>query len=216
MGPILQVCETFISIQGESTYAGVPCFFIRLAGCNLRCAYCDTSYAWSADGRSLRVSELVDAFRDTGLGLVEVTGGEPLIQAGVVELMKALQSVGRVLVETNGSQDISPIPKGIVAVMDIKCPSSGVSDRMDWHNVARLRPGDEIKFVIGDRQDYEWARRILIERQISAGGRTVLFSPVFRQLDPAQLADWLLADRLPVRLNLQIHKYIWNPDARAV
>lgn len=219
MDDTLQVCETFVSIQGESTWAGMPCFFIRLAGCNLHCAYCDTAYAQSG-GDPRTVSALVDQCRETGLALAEVTGGEPLIQSGAVELLSRLQSCGAVLVETNGSKDIGVIPPGVIAVMDIKCPSSGESGAMDWSNIGRLRPRDEVKFVVSDRNDYVWARRIIHEHQLPQRCYAVLISPRVDPsadgLNPAELAAWILQDRLPVRLNLQMHKVIWPSLTRGV
>lgn len=216
MDPVVQVYETFASIQGESTYAGCPCFFIRLAGCNLRCSYCDTPEAVAAKGEPRRVSRLADEYRASGLALGEVTGGEPLLQAGAADLLKTLQPLGTILVETNGSQDISVIPDGVVAIMDIKCPASGVSAAMDWRNLDRLRRADEVKFVIGDRRDYEWARQVLRERQLVSRCHAVLFSPAFPVLDPALLVGWLLEDRLPARLNLPLHKIVWGADRKGV
>jgi len=215
----IQVCETFVSIQGESTYTGCPCFFIRLAGCNLHCAYCDTAYARSG-GEPKTISGLLKQFQETGLTLAEVTGREPLIQPGTVELLKRLQSHGTVLIETNGSKDISVIPPAVIAVMDIKCPASGESQAMDWGNIQRLRPLDEVKFVISDRNDYLWARQVMREHQLSPRCHAVLMSPVFDSsadgLNPAELAAWIIQDRLLVRLNLQMHKYIWEPTKRGV
>ncbi|MBU4199190.1 MAG: radical SAM protein [Verrucomicrobia bacterium] len=211
----VQVCETFISIQGESTWAGMPCFFIRLAGCNLHCVYCDTGYAQSG-GEPATVSELVEKFRKTGLGLVAVTGGEPLIQPGTTALLQELQSCGTVLIETNGSRDISGIPPAVIAVMDIKCPSSGESEATDWKNMQRLRPRDEVKFVVGGREDYLWASGVMREHDLTKRCQAVLMSPVSDLLAPAELAAWILRDRLPVRLNLQLHKIIWSPTTRGV
>ena len=208
MAVILQVCETFVSIQGESTFAGRPCFFIRLTGCNLRCAYCDTTYAF-AGGQPKSIPQLVDEFRVSGLTLVEVTGGEPLLQSGTPALLKALQ-VARpgavVLVETNGSQDISVVPPGVIAIMDIKCPASGAGDAMDWNNLKRLRPQDEVKFVISERADFDWAARIVNEYHLASKCHAVLFSPVSGRVEPAALAEWLMASRMSARLNLQLHK----------
>jgi 7-carboxy-7-deazaguanine synthase len=211
----LQVCETFVSIQGESTWAGAPCFFIRLAGCNLHCSYCDTEYARSG-GAPKTIAALAAEFRAAGVGLAEVTGGEPLIQAGVADLLARLKEFGTVLVETNGSRNISTIPAGVIAILDLKCPSSGESAAMDWKNLERLRPADEVKFVIGNRADYEWARQIIFEHNLAARCHAVLLGPVFNALAPAELAAWILKDRLPVRLGLQLHKTIWPPEARGV
>ena len=164
----------------------------------------------------MAVSTLVDKFRSTGLALAEVTGGEPLLQPGTVPLLQQLQGVGAVLVETNGSRDISVIPAGVIAIMDIKCPSSGVCSAMDWENVSRLRPRDEVKFVVGDRNDYEWARQAIRKKQLSRRCQAVLIGTVFNQLNPADLAAWIIEDCLPVRLNLQMHKSIWPEAVRGV
>jgi len=210
----LQVSETFVSIQGESTFAGWPCFFIRLTGCNLRCAYCDTTYAFTG-GEPKTIPQLVDEFRVSGLTLVEVTGGEPLLQPGTPALLKALQAArpgAVVLVETNGSRDISIVPPEVIAIMDIKCPASGVGrtsgagEAFDWQNLERLRPQDEVKFVISERADFDWAVRIVNEQHLATKCHAVLFSPVSGRVEPAALAEWLLASRGPARLNLQLHK----------
>ena len=214
MNDSLQVCETFVSIQGESTFAGWPCFLIRLTGCNLRCSYCDTTYAFTG-GQPKSIPQLVDEFLALGLTLVEVTGGEPLIQPGAPALLKALQSArpgAVVLVETNGSRDISLVPPGIIAIMDVKCPASGVGrtsgtgNAFDWKNLERLRSQDEVKFVISDRADFDWAVRIVNEHHLASKCHAVLFSPVLGRVEPAALAEWLLASRVPARLNLQLHK----------
>jgi len=210
MESCLQVSETFVSIQGESTFAGWPCFFIRLTGCNLRCSYCDTAYAF-AGGKSMPITHLVKAFLATGLDCVEVTGGEPLLQPGTPALLKALQDArpgAVVLVETNGSQDISVVPSGVIAIMDIKCPASGASAAFDWQNLERLRPQDEVKFVISDRADFDWAVRIVNEHHLASKCHAVLFGPVFGRVEPAVLAEWLMASRVRARLNLQLHKLV--------
>jgi len=208
MEPCLQVSETFVSIQGESTFAGCPCFFIRLTGCNLRCSYCDTPHALTG-GNPKTIPQLVDEFCVLGLTLVEVTGGEPLIQSGTPALLKALQTArpgAIVLLETNGSQDISVVPPAVITIMDIKCPASGAGDAFDWQNLERLRPQDEVKFVISDRADFDWAVRIVNEHAIASKCHAVLFSPVSGRVEPATLAEWLMASRVPARLNLQLHK----------
>lgn len=208
----VEVAETFASIQGESTFAGRPCFFVRLARCNLRCRYCDTRRAWKP-GRAREVSQLAAEFRRSGLGLAEVTGGEPLLQAGTPALIRALLKTGRgaVLVETNGSLDIGLVPRGAVTIMDVKCPSSGAAEAMRWANIGRLKPCDEVKFVIGDRADYTWARAVVRRCDLARRCRAVLFSPARGRLDPARLAGWILRDRLPCRLNLQLHKFLGVP-----
>jgi len=211
----LKVCEIFPSIQGESSYTGIPCVFIRLAGCNLRCVYCDSRYAYS-EGAEMSVDEIVGRVSSYKLHLVEITGGEPLIQEETPALAARLLQQGfDVLVETNGSMDISLLPEGVIRIMDIKCPSSGESDRMRWENLWQLRPGDEVKFVISDRHDYEWARGIVRER-FGHSPITVLFSTVFGELPPGNLVEWILEDKLPVRFQLQIHKYVWPHEARGV
>lgn len=211
----LMVSEIFRSIQGESSFAGLPCAFVRLAGCNLRCRYCDTRYAQEG-GTPMSLEEIMERVSAFGLELVEITGGEPLVQQETPALAAALLERGcQVMVETNGTLDISDLPDGAIRIMDIKCPSSGASAQFMWENIWRLRDNDEVKFVISDRHDYEWARGIVRERF----GRTktrLLFSAVFGELPPRNLVEWILQDKLPVRFQLQIHKYIWPHDVRAV
>ncbi len=212
---VLQVSEIFKSIQGESSYSGLPCVFIRLAGCNLRCRYCDTRYAYN-EGEETSVLEILSRVVSYQCSLVEITGGEPLIQRKTADLAAALiEKDCKVLVETNGTQDISVLPQEAIRIMDIKCPSSGESDKMRWENILELRPEDEIKFVISNRHDYEWVKKTLFEKlaDTKAG---ILFSTVFGELHPRHLAHWMLTDNIQARLQLQIHKYIWTPDARGV
>ncbi|VBB43030.1 7-carboxy-7-deazaguanine synthase [uncultured Desulfatiglans sp.] len=212
----LLVNEIFYSIQGESSWAGLPCAFVRLTGCNLRCSYCDTRYAYD-QGRPMRAGEIVDALLGYGVGLVEITGGEPLLQPGTPALAAALAGWGcRVLVETNGSFDIDVLPEACIRIVDIKCPSSGEAARMDLENLHRLRAGDEVKFVMSNRGDYDYALRILPRIIASSPCRTVHFSPVFGVLEPALLAAWMLADRPEARLHLQLHKIVWGADRRGV
>ncbi len=217
----LDVCEIFRSIQGESSHAGRPCVFVRLTGCNLRCRYCDTTYAYTG-GKRLSDAEVV-ARVDGLLGgspaatpnLVEFTGGEPLLQEAAVDLMNRLAARGLdVLAETNGSRDIGVLDPRIAAIVDMKGPSSGESDKMDLTNLNRLRARDEVKFVIGDEADYAHMRSLL--PRIDTRRNTVNASPLYGALAPAELAAWILRDGLDVRLNLQQHKYIWPPDARGV
>lgn len=203
----IQVCETFVSIQGESTYAGLPCFFVRLAGCNLTCSYCDTPQS-RLPGEPVRIAALVKACRSSKAAIAEITGGEPLIQSGFPELAAALchGTHKPVLVETNGSFDISIIPPEAIAIVDIKTPGSGMNGAMDMGNIARLRPQDEVKFVIVDRKDYEWARHLVRNFKLTEKCHAILFSPVFPALDPSKLGAWILKDRLQVRLHMQMHK----------
>ncbi len=205
----VQICETFVSIQGESTYAGLLCFFVRLAGCNLSCGYCDTPQA-RAPGKPRRITDLVKAFRSSKAAIAEITGGEPLLQPGFNALATSMHraELKPVLVETNGSCDISIIPPEAVAIMDIKTPGSGMNNAMDMANIGRLRLHDEVKFVIVDRGDYEWARHLVRKHRLTDICHAVLFSPVVPTLDPARLANWILNDRLPVRFHLQMHKMV--------
>jgi 7-carboxy-7-deazaguanine synthase len=211
----LVVNEIFHSIQGESSWAGWPCVFVRLTACNLRCNWCDTEYAFS-EGRRLSLEEVEKQVLAYECPLVELTGGEPLLQDGAYDLMRRLLAAGRrVLVETGGGVPTDRIPEGAHVILDVKCPGSGMADQNIWENLDRLRPGDEVKFVIADRRDYEWARDLVRERALTARA-TVHFSCVWGALEPRRLAEWILADRLPLRLNLQIHKWVWEPETRGV
>ncbi len=211
----LNISEIFFSIQGESTRAGLPCTFVRLTACDLRCVWCDTPYAFHG-GERMSIDAILQRIAGYGCRLVEVTGGEPLLQAAVHELVRRLCDDGyEVLIETGGHLDISPVDDRATVIMDIKCPGSGMGDRNRWENLQALRPGDEVKFVLADRRDYEWAREIVRER-LQGGPRTVLFSPVFGMLDNGKLSEWILEDRLSVRFQVQLHKYIWDPDRRGV
>ena len=205
----LRVNEVFYSIQGESSYAGRPCVFVRLTGCNLRCSYCDTKYAYE-EGIELEIGEIIDRVAFYQCPLVEVTGGEPLMQKETPALIRRFLDEGyEVLLETNGSQDISQVDGRCVKIVDIKCPSSGEADKNDFENLNRLSDKDEIKFVISDREDYEYAKKML--DLLGSNPLTVKalhFSPVFGKLDPKTLAEWILEDNMDVRLHLQLHKYI--------
>lgn len=211
----MKVNEIFYSIQGESTFAGLPCVFIRLTGCNLRCRYCDTRYAYE-EGEERTVEEVLELVRKFNCDLVEITGGEPLLQPETVGLSKQLVEEGRqVLIETNGTLDISVLPPEVLRIMDIKCPGSGESDKMNWKNIDNLKPNDNVKFVISGKEDFEWAEKIV--RQFDLIPRAqVLFSPNFGIVEPQNLAKWILHSGLPVRMQLQMHKYIWNPNDRGV
>lgn len=213
--PILRVTEIFHSIQGESSSAGQPCVFIRLTGCLLRCSWCDSAYTFSG-GTEVTIEEVLAKVRGYGCPLVEVTGGEPLHQPEAFVLIERLCAEGyTVLIETSGAIDISPVDRRAHVILDVKCPGSGMTTRMDWDNLARVAGKDEVKFVIKDRADYEWASAIVLKHDLLERC-TVLFGPVFGELEPRRLAEWILADRLPVRLQLQLHKYVWDPDMRGV
>jgi len=213
---MLTINEIFHSIQGESTYAGAPCVFVRLTACDLRCTWCDTPYAFT-EGAKRTVAEVVEAVAAFGCQLVEITGGEPLLQDDVYPLMAQLRNRGlTVLVETGGHISVDRVPAGVVKIIDVKCPGSGESARNHWPNLGLLGPADEVKFVIRDRADYEFARGVVIRHELVGTCAAVLFSPVHNVLPPPELASWILADQLAVRLQLQVHKYIWGADARGV
>jgi len=213
---MLTVNEIFYSIQGESTRAGRPCVFVRLTACDLRCSWCDTPYAFH-EGRKMSVDEVVTEAERYGCPLVEITGGEPLIQEDVYELMDELLARGRtVLLETGGHRPIDRVPDAVVKIVDVKCPGSGEAARNDLTNLDRLAPHDEVKFVIKDRGDYEFARDIIDRRQLAGRCAAILFSPVHGVLDPKTLSEWMLQDRVSARLQLQLHKYIWAPETRGV
>jgi len=208
---LLEICEVFYSIQGESSYAGYPCFFIRLAGCNLRCKWCDTRYAYEGEKHSSSIRRLLAELEKYPGVMVEITGGEPLLQEGVYTLFEKLLARDRtVLLETNGSLSLEKVPAAVVKIMDVKCPGSGMHDRMDFANFAFLNPKDEIKFVISSRADYDWAREQVRSYGLPAK-TTVIFSPVTVSVASSSLAAWILDDCLPVRLGLQLHTFIW-PD----
>ena len=212
---MLRITEIFHSIQGESSYAGQPCVFVRLTGCPLRCTWCDTDYAFYG-GHECSIDEALATVRTYGCRLVEVTGGEPLAQPESLPFMTRLCDADyTVLLETSGAVDIVPVDPRVHVILDVKCPGSGMTDRMHWPNLSQLAAKDEAKFVLADRADYDWAREILAQYGV-AGRCPVLFSPVFGALDLRELAEWILVDRLPVRFQLQMHKYIWAPDMRGV
>jgi 7-carboxy-7-deazaguanine synthase len=214
--PAVQVTEIFKSIQGESTWAGLPCVFIRLTGCNLRCVWCDTAYAFQGGARRT-LDEVVAEVETLDCGLVEITGGEPLLHPHCGTLAARLLALGKtVLCETGGSLPVDLLPAGVIRIMDLKCPGSGECDKNDWSNIERLNPRDEVKFVIASREDYDWARGQVAAHALDQRCNAVLFSPVHGSVHPADLAAWILKDCLPVRFQLQLHKFIWPPDARGV
>ena len=216
MTPTLTVNEIYESIQGESTWAGLSCVFVRLTFCDLRCTYCDTAYAfYKGDKRPL--PEILDAVLAFDCPLVEITGGEPLLQKNVLPLMTALCDAGRtVLIETSGAHDIARIDARVHRIMDLKTPSSGECARNLLSNIEHLTARDEVKCVIGSREDYEWSRAQVREHDLASRCGAVLFSPVFGKIEPRDIVAWLLADKLPVRFQLQLHKFIWDPAAKGV
>jgi 7-carboxy-7-deazaguanine synthase len=227
----MQVTEIYKSIQGESTHAGLPCVFVRLTGCNLRCSWCDSEYTFTG-GRKMSMEEVVEKVEQLSPsgGLVEITGGEPMLQErDVVPLMQRLLDEGyTVLIETSGERPLERVPKGVVKIVDVKCPNSGEPDTFRMENIETLNSGDEVKFVISDRADYEFAREFTARYHLAGRVNAVLFSPAFSKdavgesdtshclLDPRELAEWMLADNLPARLGLQIHKFIWDPAMKGV
>ena len=209
----MKVCEIFTGIQGESRFAGMPCTFIRMTGCNLRCSYCDTQYAYH-EGDDLSEDSILNDVKKAGTRLVEVTGGEPLLQKGTGPLITRLIGEGfDVLVETNGSLPIHDIDKRATVILDIKTPGSGMSDKMDFSNIDHIKTSDEIKFVVTDMVDYEWSKDVIVKYDLTKRCH-LLLSPAYGILDPQDLIEWMLEDRIHARLNIQIHKYIFGPDAR--
>ena len=212
----LVVHEIYASIQGESTFAGVPCTFVRLTGCNLRCSWCDTTQAFKG-GTRVKRSEVLDRALAFGTPLVELTGGEPLLQPGTIPLLAELCDAGRtVLIETSGEADVSSVDRRVHKIMDLKAPGSGESHRNRWSNLDHLGPRDEVKFVLADRADYEWMRDTIRDRALGELGSTLLASPVWGRLPSKDLVTWVLEDALPVRVNLQLHKIIWGAETQGV
>jgi 7-carboxy-7-deazaguanine synthase len=212
----LTINEIYLSVQGESTWAGLPCVFVRLTFCDLRCNYCDTEYAFY-EGKKQSLGEILDQVLGYRCPLVEITGGEPLLQKNVLPLMTMLADAGRtVLLETSGAHDIATVDPRVHRIMDLKTPGSGEVDRNLFSNIVQLTPRDEVKFVIGSREDYEWSRAQLREHHLAERCHAVLFSPIFGRIDPRQIVEWILADQLPVRFQLQLHKFIWTPTQRGV
>jgi 7-carboxy-7-deazaguanine synthase len=210
----VRVTEIFFSIQGESSHVGRPCVFVRLTGCNLRCRWCDSEYTFTG-GEKMSLDEVISKVESYGCNLVEITGGEPLAQSEAFDLIRRLGDDGfEVLIETSGSIDVTPVDERAKLILDIKCPGSGEVEKNRWANLDHLRPHDEIKFVIADRADYEWARDLIAERQLDRW--TILFSPVWGEMDMKALAEWMLADRVPARFQTQLHKHIWGADVKGV
>ena len=213
---MLTINEIFYSIQGESTYAGRPCVFVRLTGCDLRCSWCDTEYAFH-EGHKQSLDEVLAEVDRLSCPLVEVTGGEPLLQEEVYPLMRSLLARGStVLLETGGQHGTARVPAAVVIILDVKCPGSGEAHRNDWANLERLRPHDEVKFVVKDCQDYEFARDVITKYRLKERSAAVHLSPAHGVMNLRLLSEWVLADRLPARIQIQLHKYIWDPDTRGV
>jgi 7-carboxy-7-deazaguanine synthase len=213
---VLTVNEIFYSIQGESTRAGRPCVFVRLTACDLRCSWCDTEYAFY-EGRKRSLDDVVTEVERYDCPLVEITGGEPLLQDDVYPLMEQLLDRGRtVLLETGGHRPIGRVPREVIKIVDVKCPGSGEADKNDWTNLRALAPHDEVKFVVKDRTDYEFARDVIARHDLPSCCAAVLLSPVHDILEPRLLSEWMLEDRLPARLQVQLHKVIWAPGTRGV
>lgn len=212
---MLKVNEIYLSVQGESSKAGLPCVFIRLTYCNLRCAYCDTEYAFYA-GDDSSIGEIISEVKRYNCKLVEITGGEPLVQTQSMDLMKRLCDDGyEVMLETGGSLSVKDVDPRVMIIMDLKCPSSGMLQKNFYENINYLKPTDEVKFVIGNREDYEWAKEI-IEKYNLVGKNNILMSVVFGDLEPVTLVEWILEDKLNVRFQLQMHKFIWDPAVKGV
>ena len=213
---MLTITEIFYSVQGESTHAGRPCVFVRLTACDLRCSWCDTAYAFH-EGQKRSLHDLLADVERYDCRLVEITGGEPLLQDDVYPLMERLLATGRtVMLETGGHRSITQVPRDVVKIVDVKCPGSGESDKNDWSNLDALAPHDEVKFVVRDRADYEFSRDVIARYDLPLRAAAVLMSPVHGELDPRVLSEWMLEDHLPARLQLQLHKFIWAPDTRGV
>lgn len=211
----LKINEIYYSVQGESTHSGCPCIFIRLTYCNLRCSYCDTEYAFY-DGKDMEITDIMIEIKRWDCNLVEVTGGEPLFQDECIDLLNELvNSNYEVMLETGGSLSISDVPKKVVKIVDFKCPSSGMVKKNLWSIVDDLQAHDEVKFVIGNREDFDWAKDRITEYSLDKIC-TLLFSPTFGEIDPQQIVEWILAENLPVRMQLQMHKMIWSPEEKGV
>ena len=212
---MIKINEIYLSVQGESTHTGLPCIFIRLTGCNLRCSWCDTAYAFH-EGKNMSIDEILQKVENFGIHLVEITGGEPLMQDNVYTLMRRLIEKGyKVMLETGGSISLERVPKDVIKIMDLKCPGSGEQEKNNLDNLKLLAPHDEVKFVILDRKDYEWSRDIIKKYKINETAH-ILLSPVFDKLELKEMVKWILEDRLPVRLQTQLHKIIWDKNTIGV
>ncbi len=211
----MRITEIYTSVQGETQYAGLPCTLVRTTGCDLRCTYCDSAFAFHG-GRDMTLDEIIAEVAKLGAALVLLTGGEPMLQKELPDLARRLLEGGyRVMIETSGAHPLDALPAEVVRIVDVKTPGSGESHRMHWQTLEGLRPSDAVKFVLTSEADYQWATEVIRSRGL-AGRTEVLLSPVHGQLAPDALVSWMLRDRLPARLNLQLHKYIWSPDARGV
>jgi 7-carboxy-7-deazaguanine synthase len=214
--PLLRVNEIFKSIQGESSYAGIPSVFVRLTGCNLRCSYCDTTYAYD-EGAEMSVNEILSTIKGYGCKNVCITGGEPLLQSSIIKLIDLLKkSHYKIFVETGGSINIDILPKAVTRIMDIKCPDSGMDKEMDWDNIDRLKSSDEVKFIILSKKDYEWAKRITRKYKLTGRAQILFGVASYGRMKPKTLAGWILKDNLEVRFQLQLQKYIWPNKVRGV
>jgi 7-carboxy-7-deazaguanine synthase len=212
----LTINEIYHSIQGESTWAGLPCVFVRLTFCDLRCTYCDTEYAFY-EGKKQTLTEIVKTVAAFHCSLVEITGGEPLLQKNVLPLMRDLADAGHtVLLETSGAHDISMVDTRVHRIMDLKTPGSGEAERNLWSNIEHLTQRDEVKCVIGSREDYEWSREKVERFNLAQRCHAILFSPIFGRIEPREIVEWILADKLDVRFQLQMHKFVWTPTLRGV
>ena len=212
---MIKINEIYLSVQGESTHTGLPCIFIRLTGCNLRCSWCDTAYAFH-EGKNMSIDEILQKVENFGIHLVEITGGEPLMQDNVYTLMRRLIENGyKVMLETGGSISLERVPKDVIKIMDLKCPGSGEQEKNNLDNLKLLAPHDEVKFVILDKKDYEWSRDIIKRYKINETAH-ILVSPVFDKLELKEMVKWILEDRLPVRLQTQLHKIIWDKNTIGV
>ncbi len=210
------VKEIYVSLQGESTHAGRLCTFVRLTWCHLRCTYCDSEFAFRG-GERMKIADILAKVREVGSPLVEITGGEPLLQPGVYPLMEALLADGfELMLETSRAIDVRLVPAEVRKIVDLKTPSSGESDRNDLRVLGSMNANDELKFVMGSREDYEWVRELVRSRALEKKPFEILYSTVFGKLAPQQLAEWLIEDRMPGRMQLQMHKYLWEPNARGV